>query len=143
MQIIENNYKDQQQELELVCPYCKSKLKYDEDDIWNCEAGSYIKCPCCMERIYVDDIAEITLATVNYPETFYSFENGVSVKNNEINKWVKECLNQLDKGTDYTLSASGDTIVFAFKSGEDESFATVIVAKKYQECEVKISQKTF
>jgi len=48
-----------------------------------------------------------------------------------------------DKDTDYSFIASGDTIVFAFKSNEDVPAATVIVAKKYQETDVKISRKNF
>ena len=79
----------------------------------------------------------------HYPETFYSFANAVVIKEDEINKWVKECVSQLDKDTDYTLSASGDTIVFAYKSDWDDSIASVVVAKKYQECDVKIPRENF
>ena len=57
----------------------------------------------------------------------------------EINKWVKECVNDLDDDTSYSLRATGDTVVFAYKASEDASDATVIVAKKYQETDVKIS----
>ena len=28
----------------------------------------------------------------NYPEGFYSFENGVDVSNSQINQWIKECI---------------------------------------------------
>ena len=49
----------------------------------------------------------------------------------------------LTKDNDYSFRASGDTIVFAFKSDESSPSATVIVAKKYQETDVKISRKNF
>lgn len=78
----------------------------------------------------------------NYRD-FYSFENAVLIKDDEVNKWVKECINSLDEDTDFSYIASGDTIVFAYKSDEDLSAATVIVAKKYEETDVKIPRKNF
>ena len=140
MQIIENNYSG---DYEIDCPRCNSKLKYNDGDIWTCDDGSYVRCPCCTERIYIDDSADVTPETIHYPETFYSFANAVAIKSDEINKWVKECVSQLDKDTDYTLSASGDTIVFAYKSDWDDGIASVVVAKKYQECDVKIPRENF
>ena len=85
----------------------------------------------------------VPINTVQYPKDFYSFENAVPIKDTEITEWVKECINDLDKDTDFSYRASGDTIVFAYKSDEDLPAATVIVAKKYQETDVKISRKNF
>lgn len=143
MRIIENNYKDKEQEYEITCPHCKSKLSYTFDDIVSDRfEGEYLHCGACNKEIYLDDEVP-TVDTVQYPKDFFSFENGVSLKDNEINNDIKECLNDLDKDTDYSYRASGDTMVFAFKSDWDECMASVVVAKKYQETDVKISSKNF
>lgn len=108
----------------------------------------YVECPCCgfsipLNSEKVDDEETPTINTVQYPKDFFSYADSVSIKDAEINKWVKECINDLDKDNDYSFRASGDTIVFAFKSDESSPSATVIVAKKYQETDVKISRKNF
>ena len=143
MRIIENRYNDKQQEYEITCPHCKSKLSYTFDDIVSGRfEGEYLHCGACGKEIYLDD--EVPAAeTIQYPKDFFSYSDGVPIKDTEINKWVKECVNDLDDDTSYSLRATGDTVVFAYKSSEDASEATVIVAKKYQETDVKISQKNF
>lgn len=143
MRIIENRYGDKQQEYEITCPHCMSKLAYTFDDIVTDRfEGEYLYCGVCDKEIYLDD--EIPTAdTIQYPKDFFSYADGVSIKDDEINKWVKECVNDLDDEETYSLRASGDTVVFAYKSSEDASEATVIVAKKYQETDVKISRKNF
>jgi hypothetical protein len=143
MRIIENNYKDKEQEYEITCPHCRSELAYAFDDIISDRfEGEYLYCGACGKEIYLDD--EIpTAETIQYPKDFFSYANGVPIKDDEINKWVKECVNDLDDDTSYSLRATGDTVIFAYKSSEDASDATVIVAKKYQETDVKISSKNF
>ena len=95
------------------------------------------------DKIYLSEDELPTIDTVQYPKDFFSFVNGVSLKDNEINNDIKECLNDLDKDTDFSYRASGDTFVFAYKSDEDLPSATVVVAKNYQETDVKISRKNF
>lgn len=146
MRIIENNCQDKQQEYEITCPHCKSKLAYAFDDIVSDRfEGEYLSCEACGEKIYLtvrgDEIP--TAETIQYPKDFFSYTDGVPIKDTEINKWVKECVNDLNDDTTYSLRASGDTVVFAYKSDEDAPEATVIVAKKYQETDVKISSKNF
>lgn len=138
MRIIENNCQQPKQEYEIVCPHCKSKLAYTSDDV---VSNEWIYCGVCGEQItiYEDD----TPTEVTYPQDFHSYANAVKAKDNETNEWIKKCVGDLDKDTDYSFIASGDTIVFAFKSDEDVPAATVIVAKKYQEADVKISRKNF
>ena len=138
MRIIEDNYQHPKQEYEIVCPHCKSKLAYTFDDVVSDE---WIYCGVCDEQIAIweDD----TPTEVTYPQDFYSYANAVKVKDSETNEWIKKCVGNLDKDTDYYFMASGDTIVFAFKSDEDVPVATVVVAKKYQEADVKISRKNF
>ena len=143
MRIIENNYQDKEQEYEITCPHCRSKIAYTFDDIISDSfSGSWIYCPACNTEISMCDSEIPTAETVQYPKDFFSYSDGVQINDIEIDKWVKECVNDFSKDTDYSLRASGDTIVFAFKSDESLPAATVIVAKKYQETDVKISKKT-
>lgn len=144
MRIIENNYQDKEQEYEITCPYCKSKIAYKFDDVISDSFNdSWIYCPVCDKEISIYDSETPTIETIQYPKDFYSFENAVPIKDTEINKWVKECINDLDKDTDFSYRASGDTFAFAYKSDEDLPAATVVVAQKYQETDVKISRKNF
>lgn len=144
MRIIENNYQDKEQEYEITCPHCGSKLAYKSDDVISDSFNDdWIYCPACNKEIPIYDGEISTIETIQYPKDFFSYSDGVPVKDAEINKWVKECLNDLDKNTDYSYRASGDAIVFAYKSDESLPAATVVVAKKYQEADVKISRKNF
>ena len=155
MRVIENNYKGK--EHTIICPHCSSVIAYEWDSLDRhiTKSGrSYICCGACHETIYINenDIDHVpinefdeipTAETIQYPKDFFSYSDGVPIKDDEINKWVKECANDLDDDTSYSLRATGDTMVFAYKSSKDASEATVIVAKKYQETDVKISQKNF
>lgn len=144
MRIIENNYQDKEQEYEITCPHCKSKFAYKFDDVISDSFNdNWIYCPVCDKEISIYDSETPTIETIQYPKDFYSFENAVPIKDDEVNKWVKECINDLDKDTDFSYRASGDTFVFAYKSDEDLPAATVVVAKNYQETDVKISRKNF
>ena len=140
MRIIEDNYQQPKQEYEITCPHCKSKLAYTSDDV---VSNEWIYCGVCGEQITIWEDNFPVADKILYPKDFFSYADSVSIKDAEIDKWVKECVNDLDKDNDYSFMASGDTIVFAFKSDEDVSAATVIVAKKYQETDVKISRKNF
>ena len=143
MKVIENRYGDKQQEYEITCPHCMSKLAYTFDDIVSDRfEGEYLYCGVCDKEIYLDDGIP-TAETIQYPKDFFTYADGVPIKDDEINKWVKECVNDLDDDTSYSLRATGNTVVFAYKSDEDASEATVIVAKKYQETDVKIPRKNF
>ena len=131
MRIIENNYQDKEQEYEITCPHCRSKIAYTLDDIISDSFNDdWIYCPACNTEISIYDSETPTVETIQYPKDFFSYSDGVPAKDAEINKWVKECLNDLDKNTDYSYRASGDTIVFAYKSDESLPAATVVVAKK-------------
>ena len=143
MRIIENNYQDKQQEYEITCPHCRSKIAYTFDDVVSGGGSEWLYCGVCNKEISLSEDELPTIDTVQYPKDFFSFVNGVSLKDNEINNDIKECLNDLDKDTDFSYRASGDTMVFTFKSDESLPAATVIVAKKYQETDVKISSKKF
>lgn len=141
MRVIKSDFQDKEKEYEIVCPHCKSKLAYYNTDIRDSYESVYVVCPCCHNDIIIDSTP--TVNEVQYPKDFFSYADGVSIDNTRVNEWVKKCVDDLDEDTDYAFRASGDTIVFAYKSDEDLPAATVIVAKKYQECDVKISRKNF
>lgn len=144
MRVIENNFKEDNQEYEITCPHCKSKLAYMFGDIISDGFDNeWIYCDACNKQIpiYKDDFP--TVDKISYPKDFFSYEKGLHISDIEINKWIKECVDDLNQETDYSFRASGDTIVFAYKSDEDVPAATVMIAKKYQECDVKIPQKIF
>lgn len=144
MRIIENHYGDKQQEYEITCPHCMSKLAYKFDDVISDSFNdNWIYCPVCDKEISIYDSETPTAETIQYPKDFFSYSDGVPIKDAEINKWVKECIDDLDNDTSYSLRASGDTVVFAYKSDDDAETAMVTVAKKYQETDVKISSKNF
>ena len=144
MRIIENNYQDKEQEYEITCPHCKSKLAYKFGDIISDSFNdNWIYCPACNTEISIYDNETPTAETIQYPKDFFSYADGVPINDVEINKWVKECVNDLDDDTSYSLRATGDTVVFAYKASEASSLATVIVAKKYQETDIKISLRNF
>lgn len=143
MRIIENNYQDKEREYEITCPHCRSKIAYTFDDVVSGRGSEWLYCGACNKEISLSEDETPTIDTVQYPKDFFSFVNGVSLKDNEINNGIKVCLNDLDKDTDYSYRALGDTIVFTFKSDESLPAATVIVAKKYQETDVKIPRKNF
>lgn len=145
MRIIENNY-NTCNDIERNCPECGSRFAYVFNDIKldSVTHTPYVICPCCGTRISTSNKDKFpTTKSITYPGDFHSYANAVKVKDNETNEWIKKCVGDLDKDTDYSFMASGDTIVFAFKSDEDVPSATVVVAKKYQEADVKISRKNF
>ena len=114
MRIIENNYQDKEQEYEITCPHCRSKIAYTFGDVVSDSFNDdWIYCPVCDKEISIYDSETPTIETMQYPKDFYSFENAVPI------------------------------FVFAYKSDEDLPAATVIVAQKYQETDVKISRKNF
>ena len=124
-----------------TCEYCSAT--FNGEPYLGKYGAEWVACPKCGEETYVSEGIEITADTVEYPKHFFSYGEGKPVDDEQINEWIKDAVNRLDKGIDYTGHASGDTIVLAYKSDEDYSSATVIVAKKYQECEVKIPKEKF
>jgi hypothetical protein len=50
---------------------------------------------CCGEEIEIDDGIDLTSENLRFPQHYYSFENGKDLSNDEIDKYVKECINAL------------------------------------------------
>ena len=88
-------------------------------------------------------------AAADYPVNFSSFKDGVDIKDNEINKWIKECLDDAEKdikenpGLKKTFGtiSSGNTKVFVEVYIQDDNLYTVYVNvtkdySEYSECYV-------
>lgn len=146
MQILENNYNKapEPKTNPNVCEKCESKLIIDEADLTVGAFGCYgWTCPCCGDWNSIEKSVDLTPADVKYPQHFASYGNGVQLSDDEITSMVRSCADQLDKNNDFMLSATGNTLVLAYKSDEDYSEATVVVAKKYQETLVQIPREKF
>lgn len=135
----------------IICPCCNQKIDMSEPIICEICGNNFIgkeyigayglyfaDCPHCGNAHMLEKGEFLTADNVKYPEHFGSYANAVSVQDSEINKWIKNCINNLDKDVDYAFEASGDTAVIAFKCDEASHLAQVIVAKKYQETEIEI-----
>lgn len=71
----------------------------------------------------------------NYPENFSSFKDGVDIKDNEINKWIKECLDKAQQNIkenpslkeSFRTISSGNTKVFVEVYIQDDNLYTVYI----------------
>ena len=121
MRVIENNYKGK--ERTIICPHCSSVIAYEWDSLDRhiTKSGrSYICCGACHETIYIN-------------------ENDIDhVPINEFDEIPTADTIQYPK--DFFSYTNGAPI----KDDEINKWVkTVIVAKKYQETDVKISRKNF
>lgn len=151
-------------DLYYICAVCGSHTKfvnrepYEDKTSYYCDRcgkplpdekregalGCYwITCPHCNEDNLVEDGEELTPDNVEFPLHFFGSKNAVRMSDEQINKWVRECLGRLDVENDYTYTGSGDTFVAAFKTDEESSAATVFVCRDYYECDVKIPEEKF
>jgi len=84
----------------------------------------------------------------NYPEDYYSFEDGVNLNDHEINKFVdkivKKFRKKIKKGkkSNYHYIATGNVFVCGFLNREENDKYTIeiIVTKNYSsatECNIK------
>lgn len=110
---------------------CGAVLEYLDLDIQeNISGNRVIFCPECLTPIEIDDVTK----TISYPKDYYDFKDGVDIENNEINKWIKECVNDCKDNGGVSCRASGNTIVVVIEY-EDEY--EVIVSKNYSTAEIE------
>lgn len=119
---------------EIDCPRCHVKLRYTDDDTERLYNERGFVCPSCGHFV----IAEF-IKPFKFPESFLlTSENTGAVKmsDDEIQQYVDDCVNCLrerkNEGIkeDYTMSGSGNTIVFGFL---DDDGISVYVAQNYYE----------
>lgn len=93
----------------------------------------FVACPECGENLEADDsLWGVTADNVSFPECFYNFNNGIDVLNDDINNYIKKCINHLKNEDDgeFCFMGTGNTIVEVFKQ---EDGYTVHVCKGYYE----------
>lgn len=145
IKIIKNNYKIQPNEeliknnkIRIHCSECDSELEITEEDTHIGWMGArFITCPCCGEESMVDELDGITLTkdNVEFPTHYFSSNKAISIDDNTINKWVKECIEKFDHNDEndwVRYIGSGDTMVFVFKFDEDAGY-NAYVCKNYYE----------
>lgn len=130
MKIIKNNI-NEENNVQYICENCNSVFEYDNSDICIDIYGErYVNCPCCWKRCYVDE--EIpTVDNIEFPKHFNKIgENAVKISDKEINKYIKECINWLEKNPNesFRYMGTGDSFVVVFNH-EDEYY--ILVAKNY------------
>lgn len=142
MKIIKNNYnnlknKEENIEFKCTCPNCKSILEVYENDIkYDTADEECIICPCCHNIItseYFDRV--VTIDNIFYPFDFYKIgesDKTVHLNNQEINKYIKECIDFFKKYPDepYRYIGTGDSLIIVFNQEDEYTF---IVAKNYEE----------
>lgn len=130
----------------ITCEHCDSELEVEDDDI---QVGAYgmgcVVCPCCGEETYADELADyfpLTKDNVEFPTHYCSFNDGVHIDDDTINKLVKECIEKFDPNDENDwcrFTGSGNAMVFVFKLDEDEEY-DVYVCKNYYETFVPFNE---
>ena len=132
MRIIQNNYNGYTETTqEIICEHCNSVFEIDNSDIITPEDDDeYVYCPCCNQKVYLYE--PNTKDNIRFPTSYHNFVNGVDIIDEEIDKWVKECVEWFEKYPDepYKYIASGNTFVIVLNLEDEYS---IIVAKNYFE----------
>lgn len=104
------------------------------------EFGCHLfKCPCCGREVAIDDIERDTPSI--FRKTFFHYSatkdgtvQSKHIPDNEVQKMIDKCVYRLvseDVETgEYTMEATGDTAVYAFKY---EDCIDIIVTQDYYE----------
>ncbi len=151
MKVIKNNIEKELKEtktkfpMKVICEYCGSEIELEESDVGVGAFGVYnFTCPCCGELSSVDDGIELTSENLDFPKHYYHFGDGVHISDDEINKYVKDCINSLRNSTDenfyHTFTGLGDTIIHVTRYNDDENFV-INVCKNYYETEIPYTEE--
>ena len=132
MRIIQNNYQeDVNTTEEIICEHCNSVFEIDDNDITKpVDDDEYVYCPCCHQKVYLYE--PNTKENIRFPTSYHCFENGINIKDDEIDTWVKECIEYLEKYPDepYKYIGTGNSFAVVFNH-EDEYF--IMVSKNHFE----------
>lgn len=120
------------------CSECNAELEFAFDDTYEGAFGArYLKCPVCGEELFTDiDGVDLTSDNIKFPIHFYKVgEGAVDIKDEEIQKWVREGLKEFETGNveDFYFCGTGNTFMIIL-SMEDEY--DVYVMKNYWECSI-------
>lgn len=150
MKVIKNNITNEKETkskfpMKVICEHCESEIELEENDVEVGKLGLYyFNCPCCGELSDIDDGINLTSENLEFPKHYYHFGGGVHISENEINRYVKECINSLRNSTDenfyHTCTGSGDTIVHVSRYDDDENFV-INVCRNYYETEISYTEE--
>lgn len=126
---------------ETRCKECGTLFLYESEDVDHDGKFNYfVECPRCHNKIFDIDqeefVEDVTLENINFPKSFYSFEGGVSIDDNEVTEWCKEGLRALEKSpmdNDFYVCGTGNTKVIVLKLKDKYD---VTVAKNYYEASI-------
>lgn len=130
MRILEEN-----NENIVICPHCKTKLGYTENDTYYKYNGKHILCPKCENEIVIEETKPL-----EFPTVYYYFGNGIDISVEEIEQDVIEGIKHLisHKEDEYWCTARGNIIIFIGYS--DEYTFSICVCKNYWEADITIEE---
>ena len=140
MRLIKSNNIKSEWPKRVFCDECYAELEIEESDVFVGEFGCHLfECPCCGRKVAIDGIDRDTPPT--FRKTFFHYsttkEGTVPFKHipdNEVQEMIDKCVHRLiseDIEADkYTMEATGDTAVYAFKM---ENCINIIVTQDYYE----------
>lgn len=121
---------------EITCDNCESLLSFDKNDAYIGVLGAYhIKCPNCGYENMLDvDGLTLTKDNLRFPVHYFKpSKDAVKIDDDEIDKWVRECITHLRERDDFvSFTGCGDTMVFVFKMDGDEEYYVYVGKKGYE-----------
>ena len=138
MKVISQKVKDAQSmwPKRVFCDECQAELEIEESDVFVGEFGCHLfECPCCGRKVAIDGIGRDTPPT--FKQTFWhthvgKSNNTVHIEDDEVQRMIDKCVSNLIsddvEAGEYTMEATGDTAVYAFKY---EDCMDIIVTQDY------------
>ena len=121
----------------VTCDDCGSDFEIEYDDTYIGALGCRnVKCPCCGYENMVDDGIQLTKDNLKFPDHYFSFANGIKISDEEIDRYVRECIEALRNSKDNsfyaTRTGTGDTHVFVFRYDGDEEYVVYVGKGGYE-----------
>lgn len=132
-----NNIEKQGYPMIMACDSCNSEFEIDYADTYIGALGCrYVKCPCCGYENILGDGITLTTENLSFPNHYFSFKNAVKLSDNDVDRFVKECIKALrsskDKGFYAAQTGIGDTHIFVFRYDDDEEYAVYVGKNGYE-----------
>ena len=138
MRLIKSNNIKSEYPKRVFCDDCQAELEIEESDVFVGEFGCYMfKCPCCNKTTSIDGFDRDTPPTfrktfLHHSTTKEGTVQSKHISDNEVQKMIDGCVHRLIsedvKAGEYTMEATGDTAVYAFKY---EDCMDIIVTQDY------------
>ena len=138
MRVIKSNNTEPKWPKRVMCENCQAELEIEASDVFVGEFGCHLfKCPCCNETSHIDGFDRDTPPI--FRKTFFHYSatkdgtvQSKHIPDDEIQRMINKCVSNLisdDVEADkYTMEATGDTAVYAFKY---EDCIEILVTQDY------------